>query len=323
MYQSLLQAVSMPYVSHPSELGAFLQSLQPYVRALRNRYQSTLIQVDYADPLTQAAYLLTYYPGYVEQMRYNLQQALQSPQFHQVFTASNMTVALIGSGPMPEGLALAICRQQLEAQHRLETISLDLNATGWKPARQVTQTLAAKLAPTVQYACKAYGFDLTSDHGLTVSQQQAISRSQLVVFQNCLNEIPPAQSAAFRKNLRTILACMPSSSALLVSDLSNYVTTQQRFADIRNLLQEEGIQFLYQERKTLYLSSILPSSLRQHLLTGADGLIPRGKIQQTALCAVKLRDPRDLTYPQIGSSGQQRLPAFFVRLRKWLGFRPV
>ena len=44
----------------------FLKSLQPYVTSLRSSFKNKQINVDYRDRNVQAAYLIAYYPSYIE-----------------------------------------------------------------------------------------------------------------------------------------------------------------------------------------------------------------------------------------------------------------
>lgn len=54
-----------------AKFSAYLRSLQPKVRELRKGYGNNHVTVDYSNPETQAAYLITYYPVYAE-MTYNV-----------------------------------------------------------------------------------------------------------------------------------------------------------------------------------------------------------------------------------------------------------
>lgn len=64
MYSNILAAIQhIEKIDNPEQ---YLQSLQPYVRQLRNSYCSSTVTVNYSDFNTQAAYLLAYYPQYAE-----------------------------------------------------------------------------------------------------------------------------------------------------------------------------------------------------------------------------------------------------------------
>jgi hypothetical protein len=56
--------------------SSYLQSLQPDVKRLRSSFHTNHVRVDYSNYNTQAAYLLAYYPHYVE-MTYRVLESLQ------------------------------------------------------------------------------------------------------------------------------------------------------------------------------------------------------------------------------------------------------
>ena len=89
-------------------IKSYLQSLQPDVKRLRSSFHTNHVSVDYSNYNTQAAYLLAYYPHYVE-MTYRVLESLQEkdPSLMQlVFDKKHLKVCLFCAGAAPEALGL-------------------------------------------------------------------------------------------------------------------------------------------------------------------------------------------------------------------------
>lgn len=111
MYDTLLPIVKDSYGQNYPCLPSFLQKLQDSVKTLRTSYRNSYVQIDYSEAQIQAAYLLTYYPGHVLQMKANLALAAQNLTFRQLLMRSTLNVILLGSGPMPEAISLGLIRK--------------------------------------------------------------------------------------------------------------------------------------------------------------------------------------------------------------------
>lgn len=289
MYEALLTIVKDSYGQNSACLPSFLTSLQSAVKDLRQQYRNNHVQVDYGHPHIQAAYLLAYYPYYVQQTYHSLSLAAQHSGFANLINCGHLQALLLGSGPMPEAAALALYRQQLPLAASLKAISYDLNVGQWKSARRVTARLMANLAPNVSYDYEGHPLNLSQFQALTAAQRD-IQSSQLIVIQNCLNEIYRANFDAFKDNMRFLMANMAPGSALLLSDLQYSQTT-------RCLRLLKALSQTFPNMTTIYdygdrplgLDNAfpLPLIIRRHLMTGGDGLMPRRWINQFSLCLLK------------------------------------
>jgi hypothetical protein len=289
MYEALLPIVKDSYGQNSACLPSFLTGLQSAVKDLRQSYQTHHVQVDYGCRHIQAAYLLAYYPYYVQQTYHSLSLAAQHPGFANLINRPHLQALLLGSGPMPEAAALALYRQQSPLASSLKAISYDLNVGQWRSARRVTAQLMARLAPTITYGYEGHPLNLAQFNALDAAKRD-IQSSHLIVIQNCLNEIYRANFEAFKHNMQFLIAQMAPGSALLVSDLQYSQTTRclqllkmiaQAFPKI-TIVYDHGDRRL--ERDNVFP---LPFTLRRHLMTGENGLMPRRRIKQFSLCLLK------------------------------------
>ncbi len=289
MYETLLPIVKDSYGQNSACFPSFLTGLQSAVKDLRQQYRNDNVQVDYGQPQIQAAYLLAYYPYYVQQTHHSLMLATQHPGFDNLLNRRHLQALLLGSGPMPEAAALAIYRQQLPLASSLKAISYDLNVSQWQSARRVTAQLMANLAPNITYDYEGHPLNLAQFQALAPAKRD-IQSSQLIVIQNCLNEIYRANFDAFKHNMQFLMANMAPGSALLFSDLKYSQTTRclQLLKTIAQDFSNITIVYDYGDRHlTLDNAFPLPTNLRHYLMTGADGLKPRRWINQFSLCLFK------------------------------------
>jgi hypothetical protein len=147
----------------------------------------------------------------------------------------------------------------------------------------------ARLAPMITYGYEGHPLNLAQFNALDAAKRD-IQSSQLIVIQNCLNEIYRANFAAFKHNMQFLMANMASGSALLLSDLKYPQTTRclqllktiaQTFPEI-TIVYDHGDRHLEQDN-----AFPLPFILRRHLMTGENNLKPRRWIKQFSLCLLK------------------------------------
>ncbi len=289
MYEALLPIVKDSYGQNSACLPSFLTGLQSAVKNLRQSYQTHHVQVDYGQPHIQAAYLLAYYPYYVQQTYHSLTLAAQHSGFANLINRGHLQALLLGSGPMPEAAALALYRQQLPLASSLKAISYDFNVSQWQSARRVTAQLMTNLAPNITYDDEGHPLNLAQFNALAAAKGD-IQGSQLIVIQNCLNEIYRANFGAFKDNMHFLMANMAPGSALLLSDLK-YSQTTRCLRLLKTLAQEvPSMTTIYDHGdRHLGLDNAFPLQLiiRRHLMTGEDGLMSRRWINQFSLCLLK------------------------------------
>jgi hypothetical protein len=82
-----------------------LRELQPKVTWLRQQYKKCPSRVDFSDETTRLAYLLVYYPHYIEQVCHVLSNVLG---IESKLNRQHLVVSFFGPGPAPEALGLAL-----------------------------------------------------------------------------------------------------------------------------------------------------------------------------------------------------------------------
>lgn len=286
-YDMLVDQVAQTY-GDGLKLSAFLQQLKPALIDLRDRYRNPQPQVSYDSSPIQAAYLLAYYPHYVLQTHQVLAQAAAHSDFAAILKQPKLDVTLIGSGPLPEGLGLLQACRDFGNLPAVNAVSLDINAEAWSPARKITRHLAQDW---IQHLMGGAGhslltvrdrrFDLADAQPLTAEQQQFLGRQDLVILQNCCNEVK--QQPALSAKLQQILASLSRGRAFVLSDFE-YGATEAVF---QALLNSDVVKQHYQVL-TCQSSRVdaipAPSVLQQHLFERSNGLWARQVVKYRALC---------------------------------------
>ena len=186
-----------------TEIAAYLQSLQKSVKSLRIAYRNSIVIVPYEKTDIQAAYLATYLPHY-----YQLIYKIFIEEVPEIFkNKKKIHLTFIGGGPGSEayGALKYIFNNCLEAKDVYITI-LDINATTWGYSHSIVQEnlVAAINSREVAIHWKSVQFDLVPELE-TKKVKSIIEKSDLLVIQNCLNEIAHINLPSLKKNCRPVL----------------------------------------------------------------------------------------------------------------------
>ncbi|MGG6269674.1 hypothetical protein ACQ4M3_30275 [Leptolyngbya sp. AN03gr2] len=277
--------------NNETQFNQFLRSLKPSVRSLRKAYADHQIIVDYSTLDIQAAYLIAYYPQYAE-MTF---RALENFGFAQeIRDQGQLTVCLFGSGPSPEIIGLLSYLNQTQIQSvTIETF--DIASDTWKLSRNIT---IEEIRPQIwkkDFSIHSHTLDFCKEHSFH-SIQPIIAKSQLFIFQNCLNELFNAKEVV-KQNIEFLLESMPDSSMLIIADQGEYQEVVRAMNGIENLISMLNLRHEYEsfsierlEGETAHFSTQLklPQTIKTHLLTGSDGLIPRKKVRASYCKVLRL-----------------------------------
>ncbi|MBD2280587.1 hypothetical protein [Aphanizomenon flos-aquae] len=251
---------------------SYLASLQESAKYLWKSYRSTPVEVRYSDPQVQAAYLIRYYPHYVQM---TLEILRLSPE---IFTfPEQINACFFGAGPCPEVAGLA----QFLTEHCPETKSMivkiyDIASEQWKFSRDITKNFIVPRLWKGDISGTVSKFDLCSVNAFEVIADD-ISNCHIFIFQNCLNEI--WNTSATQENIKFLLNRAPLNSFIIIGDLP-YEQNRQLIEDIAEIAnQRSDYQIILQSQGIKIRSCIrIPSLVTENLLTGVDGLIPRKNI---------------------------------------------
>jgi molecular chaperone DnaK (HSP70) len=264
----------------PANTGieGYLQSLQKSVKSLRIAYRNSPVFVPYEKTDIQAAYLATYLPHY-----YQLIYKIFIEEVPDIFKNKNeIHLTFIGGGPGSEayGALKYIFNNCVEAKDIFVTI-LDINASTWNYSHSIVQEnlVDAINSREATIHWKSVQFDLVSDID-TKKVKSIIEKSNLLVIQNCLNEIASTNLPALKTNLKLLFEYLPGTSYLLMSDLTSGARPVIKALE-KYLVDNFVPNFIkstlsFPSSRSLISVHHRPSSIiAQNLLVGTDGLIPR------------------------------------------------
>lgn len=255
-----------------------LQSLKPHVRFLRKAYFGRPVIVPYEKKAIQEAYLITYFPHYY-QLIYKIFLE-EVPDFFK--GKKSVSVSFIGGGPGSEiyGLVRYIANN---AKHikQIKINLFDLNAITWRHSHEIIDygLLKKTLSADVELIWNSYPLDITNKESVFGYEKQ-LAASDLVLIQNCLNEIAPDLVSQTNKNVVQIFEWLHPKALLLLADMTSGAR------DVLKII-EKSIVSAYKPsfHKTtlnhtvsgtmISTHHVPPFQIQKHLLTGEDGLIPR------------------------------------------------
>ena len=267
LYDLILEGLYSSYEIKSEEAKkAFLNSLKPYVTELRTSFKNKQIKVDYRDKNVQAAYLIAYYPSYVE-MTYEV----LNRHGIKVLPVKNriLNVCLFGSGAAPEAIALLnFINQNTLNIDEVNIYAYDILASTWN----FSLDLARKFIIPHFWQLKklqliSLNLDLCKYNGFEEILKQ-IQNSDLFVFQNCLNELHDRNTAI--ENIKYLAKNINQESRLIIADLSGYQVVADIKLKIEQNLQELSYLNLFKskDKDEVRMKISLPFIIRQHLLTG-------------------------------------------------------
>ena len=122
-------------------LAEYLQSLQPYVKALRQGYKQNCVNADYSEVAMQMAYLITYYPHYVVMTR-NILERIDPLNMQAIFSNyAHLSVCIFGSGPAPEAAGLiSFIANRYPNVRSLVVRTFDIAADTWKVSQDIAKS---------------------------------------------------------------------------------------------------------------------------------------------------------------------------------------
>src|SRR5690606_26155731 len=186
IYDAIVSGFKMR-ISSNQGVEAFLQSLQSSVKSLRIAYRNNPVYVPYEKKNIQAAYLATYLPHY-----YQLIYKIFIEEVPDIFKGKKeVYLNFIGGGPGSEAYgAIKYILNNCTDVEIIHITILDINASTCDYSHAI---VSVNLVETInngktQIYWKSIPFDLTSIANINQSKA-IIEKSDLLVIQNCLNEI--------------------------------------------------------------------------------------------------------------------------------------
>ena len=255
---------------------SYLRSLQKPAEELWNSYRSNQVKVSYSEPSIQAVYLIRYYPHYAY-VNFQVLEIIHSQNLFQKFINETLEVCLFGAGPCPEIVGLSkFLSDKYQNVKKLTVNVYDIASDEWTLSRNITDKFVIPEYWSGDLKVNSNYLDLCESNSLH-SIKATIQKSQIFIFQNCLNEI--YNISTVQTNLNFLLDEIPLGSVIIIIDL-NY---RQNISIIDQLKQ----QVSNRDDFKIYAPALedikiqpcpnLPQLIRQNLLTGKDKLVPRSK----------------------------------------------
>ena len=310
-----------------SHFAQYLHSLKPYIRQLRDNYNTgNNVKVSYNCHQIQASYMIAYYPHYVEMTEVILNELFQRKLLktlnenieNQLFNiAGKLNVSIFAAGAVPE--VVALCKYikvnfpkedygNIQGQLNIQTF--DLSYSEWASSRFLTRFyILPKYYPISNLILTPHPINLVDQAGI-LNFEKEIQESHLIIFQNCLNELAQNKESNFLDNFNYILNTSKPRSSIIISDLSSYNIAQKLISRITSLsVYFSRLGILAKLNPMFHYSKItLPKVLTDNLLNGENGLKPRRKTKYMFLFLEKL--PQEVC--SYFNEGNRKLNSFFL-----------
>jgi molecular chaperone DnaK (HSP70) len=284
-------------------IEAFLQSLQKSVKSLRIAYRNNPVHVPYEKTDIQAAYLATYLPHY-----YQLIYKIFIEEVPDIFKGKKeVYLNFIGGGPGSEAYgAIKYILNNCTDVEIIHVTILDINATTWGYSHSIVSENLVKTVNNrnTQIHWKSIPFDLTSAVNISESKE-IIEKSDLLVVQNCLNEIAKIDHSSLKTNVKTLFDFLPGDAYLLMSDMTSVARPIMKTLE-GYLMDSFSPKFLRTTLSSPGSRSLIsvhhrPSPIiAQNLLVGTDGLIPRKNISYDYSILSKGVIEKPIDYEELG-----------------------
>jgi len=283
MYDEILKGIQTHYKMNDVELNTHLEDLKPYVKNLRTAFRHFPVRFDYKSIPTQEAYMIAYYPHYTLLIEYVLEKykdylGEQIPE----------KLSFFGSGPCPEIIGYLNFLNNNKSYKSLNINIYDIASEHWKFSRDITKHY---LIPKYQKnqkvnSLQSYKVDITKKWKF-----KNTNTPQLIIFQNCLNEIDIINHKTILENIIEIYNNIPENSIIAIIDLHNYREVLGLIQKIQNNLKINNSCSILRDVSEGEINLISkhkrpPQIIKEHLLTGIpyelqNGLIPRSKVKFT------------------------------------------
>jgi hypothetical protein len=272
------------------EVWLGLQKSQDFVRQLRNGYQSCPCNIDYGNAHLRAAYMLAYYPHYVEVLYAVLKQLHEEDV--NLLSIDVLRIACVGAGPAPELLGLlSFLQEQNPGEQIVKACVLDKYANDWRVGQEITRYhLAPQYGQHKQLFLNPIHFDLTTPPDTWADLVfRPLKRANMFVMQNALND-QLAMRESLLANLLFIIQQSKPDTLFVLIDLV-YAEIKAFLNDLADLVTDEQIARVVlrpSDANVIESKVKVPEIVLEHLLVGEDGLIPRRYTRFYSLSFVRI-----------------------------------
>ncbi len=276
------------------QIQLHLEDLKPIAKLLWRSYRTNNINVDYTDPNIQLVYMTRYFPFYCRLIRIELNEIIDD--CNHLAQKNDIVVSLFGSGPIPEAVGISQFLSENFNPQVLEFISFDINQNEWREMRQVVRrVLISNDLPKTLISNRAVQFDL----GVIINPTQLdiIRRSDIIVFQNCLNELNTNQLQICFSSIQQIVQNLQVGAVIVFIERTGYLEINNFLLRILGLWEQYGLEMLTNGiRENIYTNRYLRDKILEtecsHFLEKSnpnpDGLLLSPSV---TYCSIILKRP--------------------------------
>lgn len=250
--------------------------MQKHVSRIRKLYKQPIGKIiPYNEADFRAAYLLAYFPYYIEPICHVL-EAAKLPD--SLFASGTLKAAFFGGGPCPEALGLAAyLKKRAPRLARVEATAFD-RQPGWNPIQQglVPSMMPCYKSGHTRFTLNSRPCDVVEC--LARECSCGVAEMDIIIGQNFLTEVYLNRSKAFETFERLIKR---SKCRYLVFVENNYDEVKVLMNDLSSYLFSKGLTKAkpVAETNEIRPNFRLPQVLRQNLFTWEDGLIPKSVVK--------------------------------------------
>jgi tetratricopeptide (TPR) repeat protein len=276
----------------------YLQSLQESVIQLRQAYKNNFVTIDYTTSNIQAAYMLAYFPQYVD-MAYTIFESLNTFQNSDITETlqevlkrkllkkqEGLTACFFAAGPAPESVALCkyiteyLIKENLNLSNKIKLNTFDINWHSWSLSRHLTRNHVLSEYNSLITGLIPHQINLLSQGAFNRFEEQ-IKKADILFFQNCLNEVVSKQEV-FLENVKFLLNTLADDSILIIGDFCNYPSVMELFKQIEVIAEQNLSLTLLRSSNSgnihIRHNTCLPEIITKNLLTGGNSLIPKKNV---------------------------------------------
>lgn len=259
----------------------FLAGLKLQVKELRSLLKGAFANIDYSDRFTRTAYMLAYFPFYIEPIYYvtksHISKLIEA-------NTSEINICFIGGGPLPELLGLS---KSISAKNNVSILNCSiLDAFPyWITEREYCTKSLLEDYFKGEVGIDSLTFNLWSNN-LKIPKE--IHNADLVVAQNCINDCPKDRFSIMKNNFQIIWNNMKKSSSIIILDL-NYNTISDLLKNLKKYFSQNGgeiVQDISWDEKRPNIPKC--QHLEELLFEQTDGLWAKGKVKYYSLIVKKI-----------------------------------
>jgi hypothetical protein len=248
---------------------ASMRKTQPHVSKLRWGYKYDSSTINYGDENQRAAYLLSYYPHYIEGVYHAICHIPENLR-NQIFASEKARACFLGCGPAAEVLGWLAAISEF-SDNTKKVLAFLLDEYHWYVGQTITTYLASEYWNNGRYIPYPISTDLTKDFkDWSPIVCRAIQNSPLIIMQNCINDAI-GSSSNFFKNMQEIVRKANEDAIFIIIDLQ-YKTVYDRMCKVEDIITEQGLgQVIYSVKdgnKDFRSNIETPPIIFEELLTG-------------------------------------------------------